>query len=233
MSTTQVAYDIPDIRGYDKQVGAVLGTYINPFGSSISVEQAGIKLFVDRGVVGDNHFGERLSDTREDVLRKIGVGKEVPMANVRQLSIVSEVSMGVIADNMGFPIGTGSPTQIDPTLLGANLFLQGIDVDGLPAGTLLCFATEKRDRTWHLEWHKAVVAIWAANEPCHIPHDNIVADMLSRSTTPGGWKPEQAFAKAAKGHRGMVGFVYTSGKIKKNDVCVAYSPKQQVEETKE
>lgn len=233
MRTTPIAYDIPDIRGYEKQVGSVLATYINPFGSSISVEQDGIKLIVDKGIEGDNHFGTRLSDSREDVLRKIGVGKEVPMSNVRQISIVSETSMQVIADNMGFPIGTGGPTQVNPTLLGANLFLEGIDVDGLPAGTLLCFATDKREGKWHLEWHKAVIAIWAPNEPCHIPNDNIIADMAARTTVPGGWKPSQPFGKAAKRHRGVVGFVYTSGKVKKADLCVAYSPKAHAEETGE
>lgn len=209
---------IPNVHGYSTQQGEVIGTYITPFGQSVSVEQSSLRLIVDKGVVGDSHFGDRLSDTREDVLKAIGVGKEVSMTNVRQLSIVSRESMEQVAKNMKFPLNYN---YVDPTLVAANLEIQGIVVDNLPAGTLLCFASFKNGA---VVWHKAVIAIWAQNAPCQLPHDNIVKFLSAKSNVPMGWKPASNFRQAAKDLRGVVGFVYTSGKIKHGDTCVAYIP---------
>lgn len=210
--------EAPSIRGYHTEQGIVLGTYINPLSQSISVEKPEIKLIVGKGVVGDNHYGERLSDTREDVLKAIGVGKEVPMANVRQLSIVSKESLQEAAKVMGHPIGIRP--VLNPALLGANLCIDEMIVDSLPAGTLLCFASIKNEL---LTWHKAVIYVAATNDPCKIPHENIIAD-VRRTLVLRDWVPDKPFAQAAKGLRGVVGFVYTSGKIKRGDICVAYTP---------
>lgn len=209
---------IPVVRGYKSQQGLVVGTFINPFGQSVSLAHSEIRLIVNEGVVGDSHTGVRLSDTREDVLKAIGVGKEVPMANTRQVSIVSRESLEQVAKNMRFPLNYDS---VEPSLLAANLEIKGIVVDDLPAGALLCFGSKK---SGVFMWHKATIGIWAPNEPCQLPHDNIVNFFRSKTNVPMGWEPDKNFRQAAKGLRGVVGFVYTSGKIQPGDICVAYIP---------
>lgn len=161
-----------------------------------------IQVLVGEGVRGDGHTGPwRLSDTREHLLTHIGVGKEVPIAGVRQWSAISVEDLRAVEALMQ------TPAQIPTGLLGENLVVSGIaGFSDLPPGCLLTFAKSAGT------WRKAVLAVWAQNVPCHIPAGNIAKRFGS------SFAPAKPFPIAARGLRGIVGFVYCSGKIAKGDI---------------
>ncbi len=167
---------------------------------------------VDQGLYGDRHAGPRLSDVREEVLRDIGVGKEVPIANMRQFSALSVEELIAIWHRMGFT----DLTTNEYGLLGENLILSGFagGISQLPPGSLLTFGRKKGNDIQH---SKVVLAVWGENNPCVVPHRNIQEHYPDRQLT-------QPFAKAGKDLRGVVGFVYCGGKIKLGDSVTIWIP---------
>lgn len=190
--------------------GKVESTLVTPFGSACASQPVDrLRVFVGEGVQGDRHAGTRLSDARETVLQHIGVGREVPVANVRQYSAISVEDLIVIGSTMG------TPSPIPHGALGENLVVSGIpDFSQLPPGTILTFAKGDVNR-------KAALAVWAANPPCGIPHRGILETFGGEDT---GFTPKKAFGSAAQGIRGVVGFVYCSGQIKPGDTITAWTP---------
>lgn len=175
--------------------GVVDGLFLRPFLHADSVPVPELTILVDEGIRGDSHSGTRLSDSREDVLKAIGVGKEMPVANVRQFSAISAEELRGVSEAM-YPTGH----DISPDLLEPNLLLSGIDdFSRLPPGSLLTFGGRK-----------AVLAVWAQNYPCKYPHDKIMQAYPDSPVVAG-------FASAARDRRGIVGFVYCSGKVKVGD----------------
>lgn len=194
------------------EVGRVEAVLVTLSGSC-SQRQDQIEVLVDQGVKGDRHAGTKLSDVREEVLREIGVGKEVPMANVRQFSAISSEDLLRIGERMK------TPTDIPFGLCGENLVISGFSwLSQLPCGTLLTFAKEEAGQIIN---RKAVLAVWGENNPCRIPNDSIVAHFSGSEP----FTPAKPFASAARGKRGIVGFVYCSGKIKPGDIVSAWRPK--------
>lgn len=190
--------------------GKVESTLVTPFGSACASRPVDrLRVIAGEGIQGDRHAGTRLSDARETVLQKIGVGKEVPIANVRQFSAISIEELEAIAKAMG------TPGPIPNGTLGENLIVSGIpEFSLLPAGTLLTFAKEGVNR-------KATLAVWGANPPCGIPHKSILRAFSAESAA---FEPKKAFGSAARGIRGVVGFVYCSGQIKPGDTITAWTP---------
>lgn len=191
--------------------GVVEATLVTPFGSgSVSQEVDELVALVGEGLRGDRHGGTRLSDVRETVLKEIGVGKEVPIANVRQFTAVSQADLLVIAGSMN------TPAPVPHGMLGENLVISGIpNLTQLDPGTQLTFGSKGVDR-------KAVLAVWGENLPCGGPHKNIVEHFTTDGQEP--FKPMKPFQTAAIRRRGVVGFVYCSGKIKPGDIVRAWMP---------
>ncbi|MEO2202552.1 MOSC domain-containing protein [Paenibacillus pabuli] len=81
------------------------------------------------GIPGDRHYGLlRPADSRQKIYKR-----GTPIANRRQISIVSEEECALIAELMNIP-------EVRPEWLGANMLVRGIDrLTELPAGTRLLF----------------------------------------------------------------------------------------------
>lgn len=81
------------------------------------------------GIPGDRHYGLlRPADSRQKIYKR-----GTPIANRRQISIVSEEECALIAEKMNIP-------EVRPEWLGANILVRGIDrLTELPAGTRLLF----------------------------------------------------------------------------------------------
>lgn len=176
------------------------------------ISKDAVVCLVGTGLSGDRHAGStRLSDVREDVLRVIGVGKEVPIANVRQFSMVSHEELLAIWQAMG----TKGELPVYG-LLGENIVVCDIGaISKSPPGSLITFSREKGSTK---QDSKAVLAIWGENNPCKIPHQDINNHYHDDNNH---LKP---FAMAAKDLRGVVGFVYCSGKIKLGDQVSFWHP---------
>lgn len=180
------------------------------FGTIVSVETEKIQVISGQGVRGDNHFGERLVDAREDDLLKFGIPKGTEIANYRQFSAVSLEELAEIARLMELP------TEIPLGLLGENIILSGIPyLTHLPIGTKLFFQkNEKVKRT-------SVLVVWGENTPCQLPGDTIQQHF---SDIP---ELSHRFQKTAYKKRGIVGSIYCSGFIRKGDTVIAHIPHQE------
>lgn len=152
------------------------------------------------GIEGDLHAGTtRRSGGREPWYRR---GTE--MRNERQLSIVAEDELAVVAARMGI-------ARILPEWIGANLVLAGVPrLSMLPAGTLLFFEGG------------ATVKVDAQNAPCRIAGRQ-VALRAGMDDLEGG---ALAFAKTAKRLRGLVGWVEKPGTVTAGEAVSVRVPEQ-------
>lgn len=192
-----------EVRG---RVEAVLVAH--RFGVATSFPTRKIQLLRGHGVRGDAHAGVRLADVRERELLSFGLPKGIEIANMRELSAVSAEELGEIAAGMAIP-------SIAPGCLGENIVVSGIPrLTRLPTGTMLFF--QKNDQAKRT----AVLAVWGENSPCTIPGEAIQA------CYPGIPDLAAKFPKAAKGRRGVVGFVYCSGTVHEGDTVVVKVPGQ-------
>lgn len=143
------------------------------------------------GFAGDRHAGmTRKADARVPFYPR---GAEI--RNSRQVSLVSEEELAALATALGVP-------TIDPTWLGANLLTRGIpNLSHLPPGTRLFFPA------------KAVLVVAEQNMPCGLP-GAVLARQYPEVAGLGG-----RFTRAARGLRGLVGWVERAGKITIGD-CV-------------
>src|SRR4051794_10678754 len=140
------------------------------------------------GLAGDRHAGP----TRPADARTPWHPRGTPIANTRQVSIVSVEECARIAGLLGL-------SDLDPSLLGANLVLEGLDeLTQRPAGTRLQFPSA------------ATVFITEPNAPCRQPGRKIAAAF-------GDPALEFAFPKLAVGLRGVVGLVEREGAVAVGD----------------
>jgi hypothetical protein len=140
------------------------------------------------GIPGDRHAGTtRLSGAREP-----WYARGTPMRNERQLSILSTEELVDVAAAMAIP-------ELKPEWIGASLLLSGIhDMSRLPPRSILMFPSG------------AAVRIDGDNGPCRDSGRSIVA-------ATGQAEHEFSFVKAAKGKRGLVGWVEREGVITPGD----------------
>lgn len=119
--------------------------------------------------------------------------------NTRQLSILSAEELAVIAADMGMD-------ALDPALLGATAVVSGLpDLTHLPPGARLQAASG------------ATVVVDMENLPCHLPAREIEAE------TPGFGA---RFKLAAKGRRGVTGWVERAGDWRLGDRLRLFVPAQ-------
>jgi MOSC domain len=148
------------------------------------------------GLLGERHQGEnRLSCVRVSNLYPQGT----TIRNVRQLSILSEEELALIAADMGLE-------QVDPRSLGANLVLRGIpDFTFVPPSSRL----QGPDGM--------VLTVDMENRPCIFPGREI-------NKAHAGFGPK--FKPAARGRRGITAWVERPGQLNIGDSLRLFVPDQ-------
>lgn len=197
--------------------GLVEAVLVTPEGFQTSQLRDKIEVAVGWGVKGDRHAGAtRLSDKRERLLTQLWgtSGKETTILNLRQFSAVSAEDLMQVYQNMGL-----GRVVLPYGLLGENLVVSGFeDFSALACGTRLVFSEGERVR-------RAILMVSAPNGPCQVPDRNI-KEYLRKE---GGLDDEdmeavKGFVRSAKGLRGIVGQVFSSGKIEEGFTVTAYGP---------
>lgn len=150
------------------------------------------------GIEGDCHASRnRLSDSR--MLNQYQRG--TPVANSRQLSLVSSEELAEIAGLLSIP-------ALPPEWVGANLLFSGIpDLTLLPPSTRLMFSSG------------ATLIVDLENAPCRYP-----AEIIERHHPGHGLD----FPKKAKHKRGVVARVEREGVIARSDNVTLFIPPQRI-----
>lgn len=145
------------------------------------------------GIPGDRHYGIlRPADSRQKLYPR-----GTPIANRRQISIVSQEECALIAKRLGVP-------AVQPEWLGANMLVRGLpELTRLPAGARLLFPSGTG------------LICEGENLPCIGP-GRIIGDVYGR--------PELArrFVAAARSLRGIVCSVEREGTIGAGDEMQVY-----------
>lgn len=127
--------------------------------------------------------------------------KGTPIRNERQLSVVSEEELALIAQTMGVP-------HVDPARLGASIVLRGIpDFSNVPPSSRLQASSG------------ATLCIDMQNRPCQFPAKSLEV------VYPGQGK---GFKAAAKGLRGVTASVAAEGVLDLGDHMTLHIPDQPV-----
>ena len=149
------------------------------------------------GFVGESHFGV----TRPSCVRVRSQHKQgTTINNVRQLSVMSAEEIAHIAEKMGLE-------DIDPTLLGASLILEGIaDFTHVPPSSRLQSATTG-----------ATLMVDMVNRPCVLPGREIEMEHEGFGAK---------FKPAAVGKRGVTASVEREGLLKIGDIMRLHIPDQ-------
>ena len=150
------------------------------------------------GIEGDCHASRnRLSDSRMLNQYKRGT----PVANSRQLSLVSLEELADIAKALDIPV-------LPPQWVGANLLISDIpDLTLLPPSSRMMFSSG------------ATLIVDLETAPCRYP-----ADIIEQHHPGHGL----AFPKLAKHKRGLVVRVEREGMIAKGDEIVLFIPQQRI-----
>ena len=150
------------------------------------------------GIEDDCHAGRTYaSDSR--LLKQYKRG--VPIANTRQLSVLSEEQLAEIASSLGIP-------RLEPEWVGANLVTSGIpDLTFLPPSTRMMFSSG------------ATLIVDGESAPCRY-----VSDVINKHH-PGKGDP---FPKVARHKRGLVAWVEKEGAISVGDEIVLHIPPQRI-----
>ena len=150
------------------------------------------------GVAGEAHGGL----TRPSCSRVLAQHpRNTPIANVRQLSVLSAEDLHVIADRMGLP-------ALQPEWLGASMMVEGLpDFTHLPPSARLQAPSG------------ATLVVDMENRPCTLPARPIEAQH------PGFGA---AFKAAAKGRRGVTMWVEREGAVTLGDTLRLHIPDQPV-----
>ena len=139
------------------------------------------------GAIGDRHHGLTM---RSDVRQKPVFERGTEIRNHRQLSVVDESELAIIAERLGIE-------RIEPGLIADNICTRGIEgLTALPRMTRLIFASG------------AVLMLGGENFPC------VIAGAMVEQAH--GSRPE-AFPKAGMGLRGVTGWVERPGEIRPGD----------------
>ena len=180
-------------------VGSVVGLYINPNREDGVESSQRDRVDVSfGGFVGETHSGEtRKSCSR--VLAQYPRGTEI--RNVRQVSILSQEELSMIAAKMGI-------AHLYPQWVGANLLLSGIpSVSMLPPSTRLIFE------------NGVSLVVDMENEPCMYPGRVIEKHFPAKG---------KQFPKCALGLRGVTGWVEREGVLRVGESCTVHFPPQRI-----
>jgi MOSC domain-containing protein YiiM len=150
------------------------------------------------GIEGDCHGGRvRLSDSRMVTQYARGT----PVANTRQVSILSAEELDQIAATLGIP-------NLPPEWVGANVVTAGIpDLTLLPPATRLSFSSG------------ATLIVDLENAPCRY-----VGEVIDKHHPGRG----DLFVKSATHKRGVVAWVEREGAIAVDDAITLHLPPQRL-----
>ncbi|MCD9148406.1 MOSC domain-containing protein [Pseudophaeobacter flagellatus] len=178
--------------------GDVVWAGATPADGGVSSTSSGVLTLGFHGLLGERHQGEnRASCVRVSNLYPQGT----TIRNVRQLSILSEEELALIAADMGLE-------QVDPGALGANLVLRGIpDFTYVPPSSRL----QGPDGV--------TLTVDMENRPCIFPGREI-------EKTHKGFGPK--FKPAAGERRGITAWVERPGQLKIGDSLRLFVPDQRV-----
>ncbi len=152
------------------------------------------------GIAGDVHGGT----TRKSSSREPWYPRGTEIRNERQLTIVSNEELAVVAAAMDLP-------EIRPEWIGANLLFEGVPrLTFLPAGTLLFFKGG------------VTIKVDAQNAPCRIAGKRL-AKRAGMEDVEGG---ALAFPKAAARLRGVTAWVEKPGTIALGEDFTVRIPEQ-------
>lgn len=148
------------------------------------------------GCTGESHAGL----TRPSCSRVTGqYPRDTNIRNTRQLCMVSAEELAAIAANMGVK-------AIDPAWLGTSIMIEGIpDFSLIPPASRLI----SQDGT--------AICVDMENRPCNLPARVIDAELPDMG---------RAFKRAAKGVRGLTGWVEREGMLRLNDEIRLHVPDQ-------
>ena len=151
--------------------------------------------FAHGGIAGDCHAGPvRAADARAPWVKR-----GTPIANTRQISLLSVEELAEIAHALGIPAAS-------PHALGANLVTAGIHpLSALPPATRLCFAGG------------ATLFITEENLPCATAGRSLAAWANDPSL-------QSRFVRAATGRRGLVAMVEAEGTVSAGDAITIIAP---------
>jgi MOSC domain-containing protein YiiM len=174
--------------------GRIAGLYVGSGKGKAKKPVSHLSLSLD-GVQGDAHSGRsRAAGPREPAFRR-----NTTIANTRQLSLVSVEELHEIAEKLGIP-------PINPGWLAANIATDGFGpITQLPPGTIIRATSG------------ASIYISELNSPCRV-----AAELLCKHGSYSG--DATTFVKHAKGRRGLVGFVYSSGVLLVGDELELLKP---------
>lgn len=148
------------------------------------------------GVEGSVHGG-RTRPSCSRVTAQYPKGTEI--GNERQLSIVSVEELEVIAEEMGID-------AVDPARMGANVVVRGLpDFSHVPPSSRLQAPSG------------ATIVVDMQNRPCQFP---------ARSLKQVVGEHAKGFKTAAKGRRGVTGWVTREGAIRVGDTLILHIPDQ-------
>jgi len=148
------------------------------------------------GVAGDGHGGLTRSSCSR-VVDQYPLGTEI--RNTRQFSIVSSEELAGIAAEIGLE-------KLDPGWIGATMVIQGIpDLTHVPPSSRL--QTERG----------TTLTVDMENQPCHLP-----ARVIDEHAPGTGRK----FKAAARGRRGVTGWVEREGVLQVGDKVTLHIPDQ-------
>ena len=147
------------------------------------------------GIAGDLHAGAaRAADSRTP-----WHPRGTPIANTRQVSLVSEIELAEVAATLEI-------AAVDPTLRGANLVLADApDLTATPPGTRLLFPSG------------ATLFVTEATPPCRQPARKLADAHGIESLA-------ERFVPAARGKRGLVALVEREGHIAAGDAIRVLAP---------
>jgi len=138
--------------------------------------------------------------TRPSCSRVVGqYPRDTEIRNTRQVCMISAEELGKIADNMEIE-------AVDPAWLSTSIVIEGI-----PDFTLIPPASRLIAR------NGTSITVDMENRPCHLPARVIDEDMPDKG---------RAFKLAAKGLRGVTGWVEREGMLRVNDEITLHVPDQ-------
>lgn len=150
------------------------------------------------GLAGDRHAGT----ARPACSRVPWYPRGTPIRNSRQVSIVAPDEIAEIARRLNL-------AELRPGWIGANLVIEGVpQLTRLPPGTRLHFPSS------------AALVVEAENQPCRHAGAAVAAAT--------GAPVELEFAKAARGLRGLVGWVERAGELCAGDAIKVKVPAQRL-----
>ncbi|GAA4882782.1 MOSC domain-containing protein [Kitasatospora terrestris] len=170
--------------------GTVTAVSSNSEYSFTKPNRAGIVLLAGIGVEGDVHAGVT-------VKHRSRVAQDPTQPNLRQVHLIHEELFAEVGE-AGFEVAPGE--------LGENITTSGIDLLGLPVGTLLHLGDE------------AVVAVTGLRNPC-LQIDNFQDGLLKKLV---GRDETGAVVRKA----GIMGVVQSGGVVRPGDTIVVELPEE-------